>query len=113
MERIKQSYLLWHTYHSTLPKTHRYSLGQKIDTLLVETMEAATAAAFLSREQKLPYVRLAIRKLNTLKILVMILWETQSLDTRKYIALSEKLDEAGKMLGGWQGQLSKTAPPRS
>lgn len=37
----------------------------------------------------------------------MILWETKSLDNKKYIALSLKIDEVGKMLGGWNGQLVK------
>ncbi len=37
----------------------------------------------------------------------MVLWETKSLDNKKYIALSLQMDEIGKMLGGWQGQLSK------
>jgi hypothetical protein len=43
----------------------------------------------------------------------MILWETKSLDTKKYAALSIKVDEAGKMLGGWSGQLAKqNSPPK-
>ena len=111
LERIKQAYLLWHEYHSTLPKLHRYTLGEKIDTLFVEVMEAASAAAFLKREEKSPYVRLAIRKLDTLKLLVMVLWETKSLRDKQYIALSTQLDNAGKMLGGWQGQLQKQNSP--
>lgn len=107
MERIKSAYILWHEYHSTLPKIHRYSLGGKIDELFIETIEAVSAAAFLPRAEKIPYVRLAIRKTDTFKLLLMILWETKSLDTKKYAALSEKMGEAGKMLGGWQGQLWK------
>lgn len=63
------------------------------------------------RLEKLPFVRLAIRKIDTIKILLMILWETKSLDTKKYAALSEKLDAIGKMLGGWNGQLIKQNPP--
>jgi len=112
LERIKQAYLLWHTYHAELPKLHRYSLGARIDALFIETIEATSAAAFLSRAEKLPYVRLATRKVDALKLLSMILWETKSLDTKKYIALSEVLDEVGKMLGGWNGQLSKNSTPR-
>lgn len=73
-------------------------------------MEAISAAAFLSKEEKMPYVRLAIRKTDTLKLLLMILWETKSLDTKKYVVLSEKTDEVGKMLGGWNGQLKKLNP---
>ncbi len=98
---------MWHEYHSTLPKIHRYSLGARIDGLFIDVMEAVSAAAFLSREEKLPYVRLAARKIDTLKLLLMILWETKSLETKKYAALSEKMDEIGKMLGGWVGQLGK------
>lgn len=41
----------------------------------------------------------------------MILWETKSLDDKKYIALSEQLHETGKMLGGWNGQLTKQNSP--
>ena len=103
--------MLWHEYHSTLPKLHRYSLGARIDELYIETIEAVSAAAFLARDEKMPYVRLATRKVDTLKLLLMILWETKSLNTKKYIALSEKMDEVGKMLGGWSGQLQKQNSP--
>ena len=74
-------------------------------------MEAVSAAAFLSRDEKMPYVRLATRKIDTLKLLLMILWETKSLDTKKYAALSQRMDEVGKMLGGWQGQILKNSTP--
>ena len=74
-------------------------------------MEATSAAAFLSRDEKMPYVRLATRKIDTLKLLLMVLWETKSLDTKKYAVLSEKMDEIGKMLGGWSGQLKKQNSP--
>lgn len=94
-----------------LPKTHRYSLGQRIDTLLVETIEAAVTAAFLTRAEKIPFVRLALRKVDTAKVLLAVLWEAKSLDNKKYIALSEPLSEVGKMLGGWNGQLLKQNSP--
>ena len=63
------------------------------------------------REEKLPYVKVAVRKMDTVKILLMILWETKSLDNSKYITLSGPLDEIGKMLGGWSGQLAKQNSP--
>lgn len=86
-------------------------MGQKIDDLFVESMEAISIATFLSKEEKQPYVRLAIRKIDTLKVLLMVLWETKSIDSKKYINLSVKFDEVGKMLGGWNGQLSKQNSP--
>lgn len=94
-----------------LPKHHRFTFGSRIDDLFVEIIEAIAGASFLSPSEKHPYVRLAIRKLDASKILLMILWETRSLDDKKYIALSLKLDEIGRNLGGWSGQLLKQNSP--
>ena len=107
LEHLKNAYLLWFQYYQTLPKTHRYSLGLRVDSILIEAIEAIAAAEFLSRQEKLPFVRRAIQKIDTAKILLLILWEAKSLEDKPYIALSEKLLEVGKMLGGWQGQIVK------
>ncbi|OGI84237.1 hypothetical protein A2903_02395 [Candidatus Nomurabacteria bacterium RIFCSPLOWO2_01_FULL_33_17] len=105
---MKTCYLLWIDYYQKLPKIHKYTLGQKIDNLFIESIEAISIAGFLSKNEKLPYVRVGIRKIDTLKILLMVLWETKSLDNKKYILLSEKINTTGKMLGGWSGQISKS-----
>lgn len=107
LEKVKSAYLVWYDYYLFLPKTHRHSLGLRIDSLFVEIIEAISTASFLDRSKKLPYVVFAIKKTDVLKILLMILWETKSLDNKKYVALSLKIDEVGKMLGGWNGQLVK------
>ena len=73
----------------------------------MEIIEALATASFLQRNEKLPYVRLAIRKVDALKIFLLILWETKSLDSKKYTALSLKIEEIGRMVGGWRGQLQK------
>jgi hypothetical protein len=111
LQKLKTLYILWYGYYQALPKTHRYSLGTRIDGLFVEIMETIAIASFLSRTEKQPYVRIAIRKVDTLKILLMVLWETKSLDDKKYIALSVPLNDIGKMLGGWNGQLAKQNSP--
>lgn len=89
---------------------HKYSFGQKVDTLFCETIEALAIAGFLTKEEKLPWVKLAIRKVNTIAVFLLILWEAGSLNDKKYITISVKVDEMGKMLGGWQGQLIKQNP---
>ncbi len=110
-QKLKTVYVSWYGYYQALPKLHRHTLGQRIDTLFVETIEAISIATFLSKEEKQPYVRHAIRKVDTLKILLMVLWETKSLDDKKYIALSLLIEEIGKMLGGWSGQIQKQNSP--
>ena len=108
LTKVKESYLVWYGYYQTIPKTHRYTIGMKIDSLFIEIIEAISVAGFLGKEEKQPWVRLAILKTDTLKVMLMILWETKSLDDKKYIALSLKVEEFGKMLGGWNGQLTKS-----
>ncbi|HBR72074.1 MAG TPA: hypothetical protein DEA27_04735 [Candidatus Moranbacteria bacterium] len=110
-EKIKSLYLLWYECYRTLPTTHRYTLGQKIDKYFTEIIESVAIAAFLKPEEKIPYVRLAIRKSDVLKIFLNILWETKSIDNKKYITLSEKLNSIGKDLGGWNGSLVKKNSP--
>ena len=112
LQKVKTSYKDWFGYYQALPKLHRHSLGQRIDTLFIEIIEAIASASFLSKQEKQPYVKLAIRKVDTLKILLMILWETKSLDNKKYIAISLQIEEVGKMLGGWNGQLTKQNSPQ-
>ncbi len=99
---------MWYEYYQIIPKTHKHSLGIKIDSLFIEIIEGIAIASFLNKVEKLPWINFSIRKLDTLKILLMILWETKSLDSKKYINLSTKLDEIGKMLGGWSGQVQKS-----
>src|SRR3989344_8301046 len=111
LERLKTAYILWCEYYQILPKIHRHTLGERLDILFIEIIEAVAYATFLWPREKQPYVLLAIRKLNTLTILLMVLWETKSLDTKKYVALSSPLDVVGKMLGGWNGQLTRQNTP--
>ncbi len=111
LEKLKGAYIVWHDIHVILPQVNRYTLGNRIDKLFIEIIESVVTATFLSKEEKTPYVRLAIRKMDTLKVLLMILWETKSIANKKYITLSVPLDEVGKMLGGWHNQLTKQNSP--
>ncbi|MEK7501044.1 MAG: four helix bundle protein [Patescibacteria group bacterium] len=81
-------------------------MGSKIDSLFIDTMELVFTASYLSKELKRPLVQKAGAKLDLLKLFLQISWEIKALDNKKYLALSEKLDEIGRMLGGWQRQLT-------
>ena len=111
LEKIKHAYGLWHCYHELLPKTQKYSLGNRIDKLFIESIEATVTAAFLPPTEKLPWVRLALRKTDTKQVLLQILWETKSLEEKHYITIATELVDIGRDLGGWNGQLTKQNSP--
>ncbi|MDD5397271.1 MAG: four helix bundle protein [Candidatus Moranbacteria bacterium] len=104
-QKAKTLYILWCEYHKILPKAHRFTLGQKIDNQIIDIIEKIAIANFLKPEEKIPYVQVIIKKIDLLKIFLMILWETKSIDDKQYISLSEKTNEIGRMSGGWLGKL--------
>lgn len=111
LEKVKLAYKLWHEYIVSFPKTSRYTLGETIDKYFLQTIESILVASFLQKHEKQPFVKKAIISLDSLKFFLLVSWETKALDSKKYIALSEPLSEAGKMLGGWHGQLIKQNSP--
>lgn len=82
-------------------KDSRYTLGQKIDSLFLEVIEKIIEASHSDKTEKQIFLKIASSKLDLLKFFLQVSWEIKSLDNKKYILLSEKLDEIGKMLGGW------------
>jgi len=68
-------------------------------------------ATFSPREKQSIHLENSSRKLEVLKILLMVLWEIKSIDNKKYILISEPLDEVGKMIGGWLNQMIKQNSP--
>jgi hypothetical protein len=107
IQKLLATYKLWHEFLPHFSKTSRYTLGIKIDALFIETTEFIFIASRLSKDQKIPFVQKANAKLDLLKFFLQMSWEIKSLDNKKYIILSEHLEEIGKMLGGWQKQLLK------
>ncbi len=94
-------YKLWDEFKNHFTKKHKYTLGSKIDQCFLEIIESLLTAGYLSKEQKQPYLKKASIKLDLLKFFLQISWELKVLNNKNYITLSEKLDEVGKMLGGW------------
>ena len=105
--KLEVAYVLWHSYIIHFPKVHRYSLGAKIDILLCEVIQYASSALFVKKEQKLPYIQKAIQVLATVKILLRVACTIEAFEMKQYVALTEKLHEIGKMLGGWHNQVVK------
>lgn len=81
------------------PKKSREVLGQKIERIILEILELISKASY-SRE-KIAYLENASLKLDFLKILIKITYETKTIDQKKYLQMEKELQEMGRMLGGW------------
>ena len=108
--RFVAVYKLWHEILDHISKKSRYTLGSKIDSYFLEALENMFIASYLPKEQKLPYLQKATTKLDLLKFFLQISWEIKAIDMKKYITLSEQLNEIGRMLGGWKKGLESKTP---
>lgn len=106
---LTSTYKFWNNIQPHIPKASRYGLGLKIEVLFSETLEYIFSASYATKEEKIRYLRRASSKIDLLKFFLTILWETKKIDNKKYIEISEKLVEIGRMLGGWQRQLLSSA----
>ena len=77
-------------------------IGQKIEGVFLDVLELSFACVYMAPEQKIIVLGKVISKLDTLKFFMQLAWESKLIPQVKYIELSQKLEEIGKMLGGWR-----------
>lgn len=101
---IQKTYDLYKTnyeYTKTFPKSDKYALGEKSKAIILELLELLVEAENAKREWKEPILAKASNKLAVLKLMFRLANETKILDSKKYLSLTDKSLEVGRMLGGW------------
>ncbi|MCX6760368.1 MAG: four helix bundle protein [Candidatus Nealsonbacteria bacterium] len=100
-QKLISIYKIWHEFLPHFSKDSKYTLGSKIDSLFLETTELIIKGGYSDKIEKIISLKRASFKLDLLKFFLQVAWEIKSLDNKRYILLSEKIGDAGKMLGGW------------
>lgn len=101
---IKKLYELYKYAHksiSVFPKHERYSLGEKIETNILEAIELSVFGNAQPKNFKDAYLLKANAKIEVLKILFRLAIDNKFINETQYLQNEEYLQEAGKMLGGW------------
>lgn len=88
-----------------IPKSARYTIGVRIENKFLDLLETSYIAYFSSKEKKLEKISDSIFTLDILKFLISVVWEGKFISHKQYEEIAIKLDEAGKMLGGWKKSL--------
>ncbi len=101
---FKKTYDLYKTfygYRALIPKQDRYTIWQRCENIILDTLEGILLASQTSKLEKLPILEKASVKLNLLRVFVRLMKEMKTLDNKKYVALEVIIGEIGRMLGGW------------
>ncbi|MGB7957625.1 MAG: four helix bundle protein [Minisyncoccia bacterium] len=105
LARIKEGYLFWMNLVPHIAKGARYTLGARIENKFLDLLELSYAAYFTEREKKGEKITECIFITDTLKFLVSVAWEGKVISDQQCEGIAVKLEEIGKMLGGWKKSL--------
>lgn len=100
-QKAYELYTIFYGYIVHFPKKDRFTLGQRIENAILDIMEYIVVAIQLSKSAKLPALQKTSIKLDFLKILIRLAKDLKILDYKKYLILESRIQEIGKMLGGW------------
>jgi hypothetical protein len=106
LQRIKEGYLLWITISPHIAKGQRYSIGTRIENKFLDLLEISYHTYFTSKEHKAEKLSECILTLDTLKFLIHVAWEGKLISHKHYADVAGKLEEVGKMFGGWRNSLN-------
>lgn len=107
----KEAYQFWLILHRDFPRVERFGIGSKIETIFLEVLELSFASLYLAPEQKVVLLAKTISRLDILKFFLQLAWECKFIHTERYADLSQRLEEIGRMLGGWKRGLDKKLSP--
>jgi hypothetical protein len=105
-------FVMWYDFTKWLlaktgkfPRQVRFSFSSRIDNLALDIIEAIVEARYSSEKQAI--LRRIDLNLEKLRVLLRMCCDLHYLDTKGYEFASKKIDEAGKMVGGWRKQQEK------
>lgn len=106
IKKIYELYRNFYLYSKLFPKKDKYTLGNRCEMYIIETLEALLAAGSAPRIEKRPLIRKANVKFDALKVFIRLANDVKMIDDKKYLALQKQIQEIGRMLGGWQRSLN-------
>jgi len=111
---FKQAFDLYKEVHLTrdnISKKDCFTIWNQCENLILEIIKNFLLAFNTSGENKAGKLASASEQLNVLRIFLRLAKEVKTINDKKYITLQTKIDEIGRMLGGWIKSPSKEKLP--
>ncbi len=81
------------------PRSHRFTVGDRLSTAALDLTETLGAAVFESKP--LPLLHRARQRINQLRFLLRLAKDLRLIQAASYGHAAEQLEELGRMTGGW------------
>lgn len=100
--------MLWLNISPHISNGARFTIGLKIENKFLDLLELAYVAYFSEKDQRTARVTKCILILDTLKFFVSVAWEGKLISNNQCQELAVKLEEIGRMFGGWKKKLESS-----
>jgi len=101
---VVKLFVLYEMAHKRIfgfPKHERYTLGEKIEKTILNTIEFFVCANHVSKYEKEKVLIQANAKIELLKLLFRMCLNCAMIESREYLEIECKLQEIGKMTQEW------------
>lgn len=105
---FKKSYELYkllYELRKQVSKQDRYTLWQKLENSTLDVVEGILRAGAMTKTEKLPVLNEVSHNLNVTRVFIRLAKDTEIIDFKKYEDFQNRVDEIGRMLGGWIKQV--------
>lgn len=107
VQTVYGTYAFWNEVLLKFPKSQKHLLGQTCSAYLLEILEKTLASAQAAQApEKIFHLHHASTKLDALKLLVRLAKDCKCVSNAQYLQMESKLQEIGRMLGGWMKSLA-------
>lgn len=89
------------------PRNHKFTLGDRIQNQLSDLLELYVEAYYLPKDKKQALLLHANISLEKLRHYFRLCFELGIYDSKKYNEFAIRLNEIGRMTGGWLKSLEK------
>ncbi|MBU1179337.1 four helix bundle protein [Patescibacteria group bacterium] len=110
IKKTNELYREFYQYLKLFPKQDQYMLGKRCEEYILNFIELVLLCVGLEKNKKLEVLKQADSKFDVLKFLLMATQELKMLDNKKYLSLEKRMQEIGRMLGGWIRSLQEKRP---
>jgi len=112
---VRKTYELHQTLHDfqrTIPKADRYTIWQRCENRSLEILEGFIRTTYLPQNMRPQHLLNISAHVDMLRIFIRLCFDVKAISQKKFIDLQAKVDEIGRMLGGWIKSLKPKAPPQ-
>jgi len=95
-----------------LPKSHRFTFGERVDRLTLDCLELVIEATYAPPDKKAVPLRRLNLHLEKLRVFWRLICDRRWISSQQLLFVTQLLDEIGRMTGGWLKQVERQ-PPRN